>query len=166
MINIYECEALVKIYSTLDKKCNIIDKFINNHAFYCGPYSDEYSAVDVYNDILDLIERKNKLINIKLIIDNAVKNLSENDKKVLFIKLNYNISMHELCALLNLKERTAFRRVERAFENMTDKLNQSKYALKLEHIIENEAWINRICENVKLRRLSFKGNQEELELVN
>ena len=98
MINIYECEALVKIYSTLEKKCNIIDKFINNHAFYCGPYSDEYSAVDVYNDILDLIERKNKLINIKLMIDNVIKNLSENDKKVLFIKLNYNISMNELCA--------------------------------------------------------------------
>lgn len=165
MINIYECEALVKIYSTLEKKCNIIDKFINNHAFYCGPYSGEYSAVDVYNDILDLIERKNKLINIKLMIDNAIKNLSENDKKVLFIKLNYNISMNELCALLNLKERTAFRRVERAFEDMTEQLNQSKYAFKLQQIIAKEDWISKICENVKQRRLAYKDNPQEM-LIN
>ena len=98
-------------------------------------------------------------------IDNAIKNLSENDKKILFIKLNYNISMNELCALLNLKERTAFRRVERAFEDMTEQLNQSKYAFKLEQIIAKEDWISKICENVKQRRLAYKDNPQEM-LIN
>lgn len=165
MINIYECEALVKIYCSLDKRCNIIDKFINNHAYYCGSYGEEYSAVDVYNDILDLIERKNQLINIKLMIDNAVNKLSINDKKVLYVKLNYNISMQELCSLLDVKERTAFRRIEHAFENMAEIINHSKYCAKLENIIDKQEWIKKICGDVKQRRLAFKSVQPSHEFA-
>ena len=173
MIDIYDCEALVKIYRLLDKKCTIIDKFINNHAYYCGPYSEEYSAVDVYNDILDLMERKNHLINIKLMLDTALNRLVVEDKKVLLIKLNYNISMSEFCAVLNLKERTAFRRIEHAFLCLTDAINQSKYASKLEEIINKEEWIRAVCQDVKERRQAFKNhsnstlyNMQEMAEVN
>ena len=37
MIDIYETEALIKIYRLLRKKCDAIDKFINNYALYFGP---------------------------------------------------------------------------------------------------------------------------------
>ena len=163
MIDIYDCEALVKIYRLLDKKCTIIDKFINNHAYYCGPYSEEYGAVDVYNDILDLMERKNQLINIKLMLDTALNKLGVEDKKVLLIKLNYNISMNEFCAVLNLKERTAFRRIEHAFLCLAEAINQSKYAAKLEMIINKEGWIRAVCQDVKERRQSFKNHTNQTE---
>ena len=159
MIDIYDCEALVKIYHLLGKKCEIIDKFINNHAYYCGPYSEEYSAVDVYNDILDLMERKNQLINIKLMIDDALQSLEIEDKKVLYIKMNYNISINEFCGILNLRERTAYRRIEHAFEVLTDKLNQSKYATKLEFMLKSQDWIKAICLDVKQRRMAYKTAQ-------
>lgn len=161
MIDIYDCEALVKIYRLLDKKCTIIDKFINNHAYYCGSYSEEYSAVDVYNDILDLMERKNQLINIKLMLDTALNKLAVEDKKVLLIKLNYNISMNEFCAVLNLKERTAFRRIEHAFLCLAEAINRSKYASKLEKIIDKEEWIRAVCQDVKERRQAFKNHSNQ-----
>ena len=40
-------------------------------------------------------------------------------KKVIFIKMHYNLSMAEICEILELKERTAFRRIERAISNLT-----------------------------------------------
>ena len=103
-----------------------------------------------------MITRKNQLINRKIIIDKAIETMPEKDKKILFIKMNYNIQMAEVCGILDLKERTAFRHIEKAFENLTDALNSSKYYSKLNKIINNEEWIQDIKGEIKERRQSFK----------
>lgn len=156
MIDIYDSEALVKVYGVLRKKCEAIDRFISNHALYFGPCTAEYGSLDVCNNIIELMTRKNQLINLKIIIDKAIKTLSEKDKKILFIKMNYNLQMNEICGILDLKERTAFRRIEKAFENLAEALNNSKYKQKLHKIIENEEWIQDVKDEVKERRLAFK----------
>ncbi len=155
MIDIYDSETLIKAYRMLKKKCSTIDSFIENHATYFGPVSAEYGALDVYSNIIDLMTKKNQLINVKIILDNAIKSLDEKDKKILFIKMNYHLQMNEICAVLDIKERTAFRRIERAFENLTEALNKSKYASKLEKILLSEEWLAGIKEDVKERRQSF-----------
>ncbi len=154
MIDVYDSETLIKVYRLLNKKCEAIDKFILNHATYFGPVTAEYDATDVYNNIIDLMAKKNQLINIKIIIDNAMSKLAEADKKVLFLKMHYNLQMAEICGILELKERTAFRRIEHAFESFADMLNRSKYLLKLEKFLQ-EDWIASIREDIKSRRLSF-----------
>ena len=156
MIDIYDSEAIVKIYRLLNKKCEAIDRFINNHALYFGTNSYEFGSLDVCNNILDLMARKNQLINLKLIVDSAIKGLCEKDKQVLFIKMNYNISMEELCGILELKERTAFRRIEHAFLNLADALNRSKYVHKLERILFKEEWIKDVKNTVKEHRLAYR----------
>ena len=161
MIDVYDSETLVRIYKLLRKKCEAIDKFIKNHALYFGPCTAEYGALDVCNNIIELMTRKNQLINLKIIIDTAIKTLDEKDKKILFIKMNYNLQMNEICGILELKERTAFRRIEKAFENLADALNKSKYYLKLQKIINSEEWIQDIKEEVKDRRMAFKGKVME-----
>lgn len=156
MLTIYDSETIIKIYRLLEKKCNAIDKFINNHAYYFGYSSAEYASIDVFNNIIELMARKNQLINLKIIVDNAISKLDDIDKKVLLIKMKYNISMSEFCGILELKERTAFRRIERAFANLTDALNSSKYQQKLEKIIQAEEWIMDIKEEITERRLAYK----------
>ena len=160
MIDSYDSEAIVKIYRLIVKKCEAIDRFIKNHALYFGPTTSEYDSFDVYNNIIDLMERKNQLINLNIIIDQAIKSLSENDKKILLMKMNYDISMGELCGILNLKERTAFRRIENAYNNFALALNRSKYLSKLEYIINNEEWIVEFREEIKERRKAFKPQLE------
>ena len=160
MIDVYDSEALIKIYRLLRKKCDAIDKFIQNHALYFGPCTAEYGALDVCNNIIELMTRKNQLINLKIIIDKAIDALDEKDKKILYIKINYNLQMNEICGILDLKERTAFRRIEKAFENLAEALNNSKYCVKLQKIIDSEEWIQDIKEEVKERRLAFKNVAE------
>jgi hypothetical protein len=53
MIDIYDSETIIKCYSLLSRKCDIIDKFINNQALYFGPCTAEYGAEDVYNNIIE-----------------------------------------------------------------------------------------------------------------
>lgn len=156
MIDVYDSETIIKIYKIISKKCDAIDKFIKNHALYFGPCTAEYGSLDVCNNIIDLMTRKNRLINLKIIVDKAISTLSEKDKKILFIKINYNLQMSEICGILQLKERTAFRRIEKAFENLTEALNGSKYSAKLCKIIDGEDWIREIKEEIKERRMSFK----------
>ena len=161
MIDIYDSETLIKIYRMLNKKCIAIDKFIENHAYYFGPCTADYGSLDVCNNIIDLMTRKNQLINLKLILDMAIKTLNEKDKKILFIKINYNLPINDICGILELKQRTAFRRIERAFENLTEALNNSKYYNKLVSIMNGEDWIQDIKHTVKERRLAFKCNEVE-----
>ena len=156
MIDIYDSEAIVKIYRLLTKKCEAIDRFINNHALYFGTNSSEFGSLDVCNNILDLMARKNQLINLKLIVDSAISKLNEKDKQVLFIKMNYNLSMDEICGILDLKERTAFRRIEHAFSNLAFALNNSKYCNRLERILFKEQWIKDVKESVKEHRLAYR----------
>lgn len=157
MIDIYQSEAIVKVYRLLKKKCEAIDKFIQNHALYFGPSSNDFGTLDVCNNIIELMTRKNQLINLKIIVDNALKKLDEKDKKILYIKMNYSISIAEICGILNLKERTAFRRIERAFFNLAEALNSSKYCEKLVKILNNEEWITDIVQDVMERRMSYKA---------
>lgn len=156
MIDIYDSEAIIKVYRLLSKKCEAIDKFINNHALYFGPCTAEYGSLDVCNNIIELMTRKNQLINLKIIVDNTIKSLSVEDKKVLYIKMNYNISMAEVCGILQLKERTAFRRIERAYENLAEAFNCSKYRDKLIKLLQHEEWLDDVREEVKQRRMSYK----------
>lgn len=156
MIDIFDSETIVKIYRMLTKKCDAIDAFIKNHAFYFGPFTEEYGSLDVCNNIIDLMTRKNQLINLKIIVDSAVKTLSVDDRQVLTLKMNYSISMDELRGILNLKERTAFRKVERAIANLTNALNKSRYVNKLEKILTNEDWIANVRCEVQERRMSYK----------
>ena len=157
MISIYDSEAIVKIYRLLKKKCEAIDKFINNNALYFGSSTAEFGSIDVCNNIIDLMTRKNQLINLKIIVDSAIRSLCEKDKQILFIKMNYTISMGEICGILELKERTAFRRIEHAFSSLAEALNRSKYIEKLERILTSEQWINDVVDEVREHRLAYKS---------
>ena len=156
MIDIYDAEALVNIYRMLDKKCSAIDRFINNHAYYFGPCTEEFGALDVCNNIIDLMTRKNQLINLKLIMDAAIDRLDDNDKKVIYIKTRYSLSTTDLCEVLEVKERTVFRRVEHAIGALTSVLNKSKYIDKLESIMNDEFWIVSMRDELKDRRIAYK----------
>lgn len=156
MIDVYDSEAIIKIYRVLNKKCEAIDRFIKNHALYFSTNSYEFGSVDVCNNILDLMARKNQLINLKIIVDSAINELDKKDKQMLFIKMNYNLSMEEICGILNLKERTAFRRIEHAFLNLAYALNNSKYSKRLEKILFNEQWIINVKNSVKEHRLAYR----------
>ncbi len=156
MIDIFDSETLVKTHRSLYKRCEALDRFINKYGLYFCPTDAEYGAVDLYENIENLMERKNRLINLKIILDSAIKRLNEKDRKVILIKMKYNLSIEELCGVLNLKERTAFRRIEHAYASLAHELNNSKYADRVERTLNSETWLKDIREEIKERRSSYK----------
>lgn len=145
MLEICDAKTLISAYKFIEKTCNAIDEFIYKHAINYGPDPEISSTYDVVNNIVDLMERKNKLIRLKDVIDNVIQSLNVTDKQILIIKMRYRTSAKDLQKILKLpSERTTFRKIEHALASFTMHLNNSKYAKLIEDLIESENWIYKI----------------------
>lgn len=138
-------KTLISAYKFIERTCNAIDEFIFKHAINYGPDPEVSSTYDVVNNIVDLMERKNKLIKLKHIIDDTIQSLDVLDRQILIIKMRFRVNVKNLQSILKLSsERTAFRKIEHALASFTKRLNENKYAKMIEELIENEGWILRI----------------------
>lgn len=142
MLDINDAKVLISAYRYIEKNCDLINEFVYKHAVNFGPSPEYCSTYDVTNNIINLIERKNRLINLKLIIDELVDGLNQDDKMIILSKMRYNLSMKSFCQVFEMPSvRTAFRRVQTALERFTLHANGSKYKEKLEYLLDNEYWI-------------------------
>ena len=74
MVIIDDAKVLISAYRFIEKNCDLINEFVYKHAVNFGPAPEYCSTYDVTNHIINLIERKNRLINFKLIIDELINN--------------------------------------------------------------------------------------------
>ena len=142
MLVINDAKILISAYRFIEKNCELINEFVYKHAINFGPSPEYCSTYDVTNNIINLMERKNRLINLKLMIDEIVSNLNKNDKMVILAKMKFDVSIKTMCQMLEISSmRTAFRRIQSALEHFTMRANNSQYKEKLEYLLDNEHWI-------------------------
>lgn len=149
MLIIEDMKVLVSAYRFIERNCDLIDEFVYKHAVNFGPSPEYCSTYDVTNNIIDLMERKNRLINFKLMIDELVNSLSVEERKIIVAKMRYNLSMVSACKVLQLPSlRTAFRKMKSAMENLTELANNSKYQKRLSFMLNNEEWLTNLRERI------------------
>jgi hypothetical protein len=142
MLVINDAKILISAYRFIEKNCELINEFVYKHAINFGPSPEYCSTYDVTNNIINLMERKNRLINLKLMIDEIVSNLNKNDKMIILAKMKFDVSIKTMCQMLEISSmRTAFRRIQSALEHFTIRANNSPYKEKLEYLLDNEHWI-------------------------
>ena len=145
-----DAKVLIMAYRWIEKNCNLIDEFVYKHSINFGPSPEYCSTYDVTNNIIDLIERKNRLINLKLILDELIDELSVEDKKILLAKMKFNLSMKLICEAFKMPSlRTAFRRIDKAIQSFTIHANNSQYKAKLEYMLDKEYWTANIRKNME-----------------
>ena len=149
MLGLNDAKTLISAYKFIERTCKAVDEYIYNHAVNYGPDPEFCSTYSVINNIVDLMERKNKLIKLKNIIDDTLEKLSLLDRQILIIKMRFRTNIKNLQAILKIpSERTTFRRIDSALNNFQTKLNQSQYAKDVEEIIESEHWILNIKQSL------------------
>lgn len=145
MLSLEDGKTLISAYKYIERTCEAVDKFIFNHAISYGPDPAIHSTFDVLNNIVELMDRKIKLINLKLIIDEAIKSLPAIDKQVLILKMRFRASIKNIRDILKLpSERTTFRRIDNALENFVTQLNKNNKCDEVELMLKNEGWIANI----------------------
>ncbi len=148
MINEIDAEALVTGYKFFERTCKAIDGFIYNFATNFGSEETE----EIADKITDLIERKNKLINLKLVIDECVKKLPINLREIIILKMKYVCSVESMASILNVTKRTVFRKIKKAMSALAYEINKMEYSKKIVEIIYKECWLERIKGQVIRRR--------------
>ena len=153
MLVIDDVKVLISAYRFIERNCDLINEFVYKHAINFGPSPEYCSTYDVTNNIINLIERKNRLINLKLIIDQLVQELNKEDRLIIMAKMRFDLTTKTFCQMFNYSSaRTAFRRMQNAIERFTKHANNSPYKEKLEYLLNNEHWI------VAMRREHLQKN--------
>lgn len=153
-------KALLYSYRYLESMCNAIDNFVRrysiNSSFYENSYPNRNSAYEVSNHIIRLIERKRKLINTKVIIEDCIKALRPIQQRILLLNYLDNMSAEKIQLCLNIPPRTFYRKKNDAINSFCKKLAQKGYEknfIMIELISEN--WFDKFC--IGSRHKEIKG---------
>ncbi len=136
-------KTLLSLYRHLETMANSIDNLIKrigiNSAFNHTVYN---STILDANKIIELTERKIKIINLKVLTEKALNGLSEKHLKILMLYYVDGLNYKKIQEVLNITQRTFFRRKEIAIAHFSNKLCEQGFdSKKLFNYLKNENWV-------------------------
>ncbi len=139
-------KTILMVYRYLDRIADAIDRLIERRAlnsFYVGVLgNNDNSIYSVADYIINLSERKIKLINLKILIDMALEDCHILSSQILIEKFMDNEKSFDIAKRHNLSERTYFRRLNEALDNFSSSLCKLGFCEnKLLDYISSEKWI-------------------------
>lgn len=137
-------KTILSIYRTLETLVRAIDNLVLERGRSSGVRSHMFGSntFNYMNGVIDLIERKRKLINLKLIIESALLKLGCEQQRVLMLTYFDKVKSAEIASLLNCSARTYFRKKEVALNSFTIALKNLNYGCDyLEKNYLSEKWL-------------------------
>lgn len=139
-------KTLLSIQSSLPEIIKSVDKIIEINAsslsFVTDIYNTEKSTFAQVEKVIDLTERKNKLLNLYLISKNLMTSVSEDERLFLKRKFIFNWTAEDLAEEYNVSIRTIFRKTEKLIELILEKLKRKNWSINFINIqVKDESWI-------------------------
>lgn len=139
-------KTILGVYRYLPRVTYAFDRIVKTRAYNSGCCSStNLSFNDVMNvtsTILDLTERKITLINLKLIIERALKNMDTKLAKILIFKFIDGKKSVDIAERLGVCLRTYFRKINTALTSFSKSLARLGYnEQKLFDMLCGEKWI-------------------------
>lgn len=155
-------KALLNSYSYLETICGAIDKTVLNYGIGSMNTTE---TMEIANRILSLISRKKFLINTKVLVDNVLRNISNDSARILTIKFVDKVKSDIASQVLNLSARTYFRKINSAVLEFATELKKQKFDhATLSEMYKAEGWILEIY-NQYASKQKTKESEEGLNLL-
>ncbi|MGN1201108.1 MAG: ECF-type sigma factor [Candidatus Caccovivens sp.] len=139
-------KTILSVYRYLERICDAIDNIVMKSAL--GSYNivgQDYSFNNVYSisqKIIDYSERKITLINLKILIEDILKEIAPNDAKILIERYVEGIKRREMAEKFDIGLRTVYRKIDHAEQAFVKKMRFKGYdAFKMQEWLKNELWI-------------------------
>ena len=171
MEQIIWAKTILEVYRYIDKSIMLLDKAVEKLSV-----RPELTATDVTNRLLNLIERKVNLINLKLIVEKVLASLNTKHLRVLSLRYIQCLKSEELAEHLNKSRRTVFRLLNDAMEEFVkNMLNFGFCSNYLYKNLKTEKWIlmqyGKECLKLQLKQkqkhIKVKyENEEDMCLIN
>lgn len=142
-------KALFVIYPTLPNIISIVDGIVEKRASTSISMSSIYSgASHTYKQIekmIDMTERKCKLLNILTLVKEFLVALNERDYELVDMRFFRRKKISEISERLNIDERTIFRRLNKVLVSVVKYCNLNLITLEMiESMVKGEGWIKEI----------------------
>ena len=119
--------TILKKYKDLDQMIENLNRTIKNKAVN-SYYLDAYCGVQkLASNIIDLMETKQILLNIKWLIDGAVDRLNETDKEVFRLRYIMNKKTPAIAEIMHFSNMQAYRVVQSMPKKILPFLEESPY---------------------------------------
>ncbi len=159
-------KTILMVYRYLDRIADAIDRLVERRAlnsFYMSGFGCKDNNIsNVAQYIIDLSDRKVKLINLKVLTEMALENCPILHSQILIEKYMDNDKTLVIASRHNLSERTYFRRLNQALSNFSTTLEKLGFSEnKLLEYISSEKWIIEVYN-----RLLCSKNDDNVNLNN
>lgn len=140
-------KTILSVYKYLEALSNSIDDLVVkksiNSAFYSNGRFD--TAYDTANKIMRLTDRKINLINLKVMVEDALAQLPLKHRRILMLRYVDGVKSNEIALLMRVSNRTYFRVKNNAIEHFAKILVQKGYnKSKLEEMFCGENWLSKL----------------------
>lgn len=146
-------KTVLMVQRYLERICDAIDRLVERKAlnsFYVGMQGGNDNSISSVADyIINLSERKIKLINLKILTDLVLENCPILSAQILIERYIDNEKSANIAKRHNLAERTYFRRLSEALENFSSTLAKFGFnEKKLLDYISTEKWIMEVYNKI------------------
>lgn len=153
--------TILTAYRYLERLSDAIDTMIENRGINSMNLSGaSYSCNNIFNlaeKIIELSQRKVKLINLKILTEDVLEKCGEKHGKLLILKYIDKMKNVDIAKVCDLSLRTYFRRLESAEQRFEEVLSLLGYDEKrLEEYLSGERWILEIKNRIEI----LKTNQD------
>lgn len=128
-----------EIIKTIDK---IIELQASTISFMSDVFSRSGSALNQAEQIINLSERKNSILNIYIMLQNLLKETSEDEQEFLNKKFLHKFTIEELAEEYGISQRSVYRRIEKIIDELQKKCASKNWTLRfIESQIKDEGWL-------------------------
>lgn len=154
-------KTLLSIYNCLENIASAIDKLVLNQGINSGKNFN--TTMESANKMINLIQRKKMLINLKVLIEQTIANLDVESARILVLKFFDKVSADDCAKVMTYSRRTFFRKLDKAVESFGLNLKVNGYtSASLFETFKKESWIMDYYYNfLKQKNSNFEADFEK-----
>ena len=164
-------KTLLSVHSNLPEIIKSVDKIIEINAssmsFITDIYNTEKSTFAQVEKVIDLTERKNKLLNLFLMSKNLLSSIDEDDSLFLKRKYIFGWTAEELSQEYQVSIRTVFRKTEKIIEEIFEKAKRKSWSLSFINLqVKDELWLIEKFKRIAKDNMPNSFNQSASQIEN
>ena len=153
-------KTLLEIYKYLETICGAIDDLVRRTSL--SGFGNSLDTRDSADRIIELTSKKQRLINMKIIIEDTLASLNISDVKLLTLFYVDEVTAKNLSEILGINIRTFFRRKDISLTKFANSMKSAGFDhIRLNKIFENEHWIINTYKHNLSTMLNRGGNDKE-----
>ena len=155
-------KTLLTIYNCLETIASAIDNLVITQSVSSG--RNNLTTLENVEKVINLIQRKKLLVNLKVLIDNSLSKLDKNCARILIMKYVDKVRPEFAMEILELSRRTYFRRIDSSIDSFASALSSLGYDEGvLEAMLKKEHWI-REYYNTFLKQSHSNLDEQGIEI--